>query len=145
MAIDISGGLSEQQEIAIPLGTQPVSSLIICTGKAALDLSSPERNYFFSIGPSLSRNQFLRAISSAGFATLAIDTPPLPPMPEGASGSMGTPGGRQSCAIESIDADWDDELNRVWVRLEITESQGGMSPAPQITTVSYTVHIVAEA
>lgn len=119
------------------------SSLIICTGKAALDLSRPERNYIFSLGPSLSRNQFLRAIASAGFGTLAINTPPLPAMPDGTA--MGSPGGTQHCSIESIDADWDDEVNRVRVRLEITESQVGMSPAPQITVVNYTVHIVAEA
>lgn len=143
MAIDITEELSDQQEIAIPLGTQPVSSLIICTGKAALDLSSLDRNYVFSVGPALTRNGFLRAIASAGFGTLAINTPPLPAMPDGTA--MGTPGGRQVCAIQSIDADWDDELNRVRVRLEISESQGGMSPTPQITTVNYTVHILAEA
>ena len=144
MAIDITAGLSDQQEIAIPLGTQPVSSLIICTGKAALDLSQAERNYFFRIGPSLSRNQFLRAISSAGFATLVINTPPTLAAPEGMS-LLATPGGSQRCSIESVDADWDDELNQVRVRLEISESPGGMSPTPQITVVNYTVHIVAEA
>jgi hypothetical protein len=144
MAIDITGQLSEQQEIAIALGTQPVSSLIICTGKAPLELSSAERNFVFSIGPPLSRNQFLRAIASGGFATLTINTPPQPAMMVDGT-ALGSPGGTQTCGIQSIDADWDDELNRVRVRLEMTQSPGGMSPAPQITVINYTVHIVTEA
>jgi hypothetical protein len=138
MAIDLSDQLRDEQQLQFSAGAAAeANTLVICTGRATLDLSSSTRTYTFSVGPQLSRDQFHRAVASAAFSTLLIYSIPALPDP---SNQMPPPA---QCGIASVDADWDDERAQTQVRLETAESGDQARVAGQLAMISYTVHILA--
>ena len=124
--------LSSPQQIEVGVtGPGGANTLLICTGLVPVLLASEGQQvrdtFTFHIGPSLNPGSFVRSIATACLS--AVGAPP------GATAAMPAP----ELIIMAADADWDDETNRVQVRIEI-QTQGAFFHA---RGVSYTVHILA--
>jgi hypothetical protein len=80
------------------------------------------------VGPTLTRLQFHRAIGTASVAsqTVSIQTPPR----------------EFTVNVHSVEADWDDENQKVKVRVEIGVMSDGATV--EITQIRYWVAILAQ-
>ena len=82
----------------------------------------------FFVGPNLTRTQFYRAIGTASVSFQTMDI-------------LGAPAGF-TVQIVSVEADWDDESERVEVRVEVLLSSSLTSI--NITQLRYWVTILAQ-
>ena len=116
-------------------GPDGANTMFITTGlaKASLFISSGSRkeNFAVHVGPSLTVGQFRRSIATASLAEIEFRDF-SPPQTD-----------RMRWEIEDVDADFDDEANRIELRftLEIETSSGSQT---LLRTVSFTVTTLAE-
>ncbi len=80
------------------------------------------------MGPTLARLQFHRAIGTASIASQIV--------------SVQTPRRKFAVNVHSVEADWDDENQRVKVRVEIGVMSNGATV--EITQIRYWVAILAQ-
>ena len=123
----------EQVLEAVVSGPDGANRLFICTGTANVQLSlgrNQERiteTWTFFVGPNLTRAQFYRAIGTASVSFQIMDI-------------LGAPAGF-TVQIVSVEADWDDESERVEVRVEVLLSSSLTSV--NINQLHYWVTILA--
>ena len=92
-------------------GPDGANRLFICTGTADVKLSLGRNQeqitetWTFFIGPPLKRTQFYRAIATASVSLQTMDI-------------LGAPAGF-TAHVCSVEADWDDESERVEMRVEV--------------------------
>jgi hypothetical protein len=103
--------IGEQVIEAAVSGPDGANRLFICTGVAEVQMSLSRHQdqitetWTFFVGPALSRGQFYRAIGNASVSFQAMDI-------------LGAPAGFK-VQIVSAEADWDDESERVEMRVEV--------------------------
>lgn len=101
----------EQVLEAVVSGPDGANRLFICTGTADVQMSLRRNQeqitetWTFFVGPPLARGQFYRAIGTASVSLQTMDI-------------LGAPAGF-TVQIVSVEADWDDESERVEMRVEI--------------------------
>ena len=81
------------------------------------------------IGPTLTRQQFVRAICTASVAQISQNVQVAP--------------GQFVCGITSSDADWDDESGQVELRVEVTVNVSGNGNSATLNSFSFQVTILA--
>ena len=119
---------------AVVSGPDAANRLFICTGIANLQMSLDRKQgqitetWTFFVGPTLTREQFYRAIGTASASLQTMDI-------------LGAPAGF-TVHITSVEADWDDESERVEVRVEISLSSNLMSI--MVNQLRYWVTILAK-
>src|SRR5580765_7347344 len=92
-------------------GPEGANRLFICTGIANVKMSLGRNQeqitetWTFFVGPPLTRTQFHRAIGTASVSLQTMDI-------------LGAPAGF-TVQVVSVEADWDDESERVEVRVEV--------------------------
>jgi len=124
----------EQVLEAVVSGPDRANRLFICTGIANVQMSLGRNQeqitetWTFFVGPNLTRTQFYRAIGTASVSFQTMDI-------------LGAPAGF-TVQIVSIEADWDDESERVEVRVEVLLSSSLTSI--DITQLRYWVTILAQ-
>ena len=124
----------EQVLEAVVSGPDRANRLFICTGIANVQMSLGRNQeqitetLTFFVGPNLTRTQFYRAIGTASVSFQTMDI-------------LGAPAGF-TVQIVSIEADWDDESERVEVRVEVLLSSSLTSI--NITQLRYWVTILAQ-
>ena len=124
----------EQVLEAAVSGPDGANRLFICTGIANVQMSLGRdqeqitETWTFFVGPNLTRTQFYRAIGTASVSFQTMDI-------------LGAPAGF-TVQIVSIEADWDDESERVEVRVEVLLSSSLTSI--DITQLRYWVTILAQ-
>ena len=124
----------EQVLEAVVSGPDRANRLFICTGIANVQMSLGRdqeqitETWTFFVGPNLTRTQFYRAIGTASVSFQTMDI-------------LGAPAGF-TVQIVSIEADWDDESERVEVRVEVLLSSSLTSI--DITQLRYWVTILAQ-
>ena len=124
----------EQVLEAVVSGPDRANRLFICTGIANVQMSLGRdqeqitETWTFFVGPNLTRTQFYRAIGTASVSFQTMDI-------------LGAPAGF-TVQIVSIEADWDDESERVEVRVEVLLSSSLTSI--NITQLRYWVTILAQ-
>ena len=124
----------EQVLEAVVSGPDRANRLFICTGIANVQMSLGRNQeqitetWTFFVGPNLTRTQFYRAIGTASVSFQTMDI-------------LGAPAGF-TVQIVSIEADWDDESERVEVRVEVLLSSSLTSI--NITQLRYWVTILAQ-
>jgi hypothetical protein len=106
----VASTTGEQSLEASVTGPDGATRLITITGMANVALTvtgGQERTelWTFLVGPTLGRTQFHRAIATASFTAETLRA-------QNAAFEF-------RYAINSVDADWDDESNRVEVRVEV--------------------------
>src|SRR5215472_16881077 len=103
--------IGEQVLEAVVSGPDGANRLFICTGTAEVQMSLGRNQeeitetWTFFVGPALGRGQFYRAIGNASVSLQTMDI-------------LGAPAGF-TVQIVSTEADWDDESERVEMRVEI--------------------------
>jgi len=126
--------IGEQVLEAVVSGPDRANRLFICTGIANVQMSLGRdqeqitETWTFFVGPNLTRTQFYRAIGTASVSFQTMDI-------------LGAPAGF-TVQIVSIEADWDDESERVEVRVEVLLSSSLTSI--DITQLRYWVTILAQ-
>ena len=126
--------IGEQVLEAVVSGPDRANRLFICTGIANVQMSLGRdqeqitETWTFFVGPNLTRTQFYRAIGTASVSFQTMDI-------------LGAPAGF-TVQIVSIEADWDDESERVEVRVEVLLSSSLTSI--NITQLRYWVTILAQ-
>ena len=126
--------IGEQVLEAVVSGPDRANRLFICTGIANVQMSLGRNQeqitetWTFFVGPNLTRTQFYRAIGTASVSFQTMDI-------------LGAPAGF-TVQIVSIEADWDDESERVEVRVEVLLSSSLTSI--NITQLRYWVTILAQ-
>jgi len=124
----------EQVLEAVVSGPDRANRLFICTGIANVQMSLGRdqeqitETWTFFVGPNLTRTQFYRAIGTASVSFQTMDI-------------LGAPAGF-TVQIVSVEADWDDESERVEVRVEVLLSSSLTSI--NITQLRYWVTILAQ-
>ena len=124
----------EQVLEAVVSGPDRANRLFICTGIANVQMSLGRNQeqitetWTFFVGPNLTRTQFYRAIGTASVSFQTMDI-------------LGAPAGF-TVQIVSVEADWDDESERVEVRVEVLLSSSLTSI--NITQLRYWVTILAQ-
>ena len=124
----------EQVLEAVVSGPDRANRLFICTGIANVQMSLGRNQeqitetWTFFVGPNLTRTQFYRAIGTASVSFQTMDI-------------LGAPAGF-TVQIVSVEADWDDESERVEVRVEVLLSSSLTSI--DITQLRYWVTILAQ-
>ena len=124
----------EQVLEAVVSGPDRANRLFICTGIANVQMSLGRdqeqitETWTFFVGPNLTRTQFYRAIGTASVSFQTMDI-------------LGAPAGF-TVQIVSVEADWDDESERVEVRVEVLLSSSLTSI--DITQLRYWVTILAQ-
>jgi hypothetical protein len=93
--------------------------------------SQTNNNQTFTVllGPTLTRQQFVRAICTASLAQTTQRVQVAP--------------GDLSCGIVSSDADWDDESGQVELRVEVNASASGNNNFVVLNSFSFQVTILA--
>ena len=131
MSIEIkSEDLSNAQQMEVAVnGPDGATHLILCTGVANLGSVSHE-TYSFSVGPQISRRQFVAAIASGALSTIQGYDKNL--FRDNTDTELGA-------NLASIDASYDDESGQVKVRAEVSSSL-----AMTRLAISYNVSILAE-
>jgi hypothetical protein len=103
--------IGEQVLEAVVTGPDGANRLFTCTGIANVQMSltrtqeQATETWTFLVGPSLPRPQFYRAIGTASVSLQTVDI-------------QGAPAGF-TVHVVSVEADWDDESERVEVRVEV--------------------------
>ena len=125
--------IGEQVIEAVVAGPDGANRLFTVIGAANLSIQATRQQrtietWTFLVGPTLTRLQFHRAIGTASVAsqTVSIQTPPR----------------EFTVNIHSVEADWDDENQRVKVRVEIGVMSDGATV--EITQIRYWVAILAQ-
>jgi hypothetical protein len=124
----------EQVLEAVVSGPDGANRLFICTGIANVQMSLGRdqgeitETWTFFVGPTLTRGQFYRAI---GMASVSLQTMDI----------LGAPAGF-TIQIVSVEADWDDESEKVEVRVEVLISSSLTSI--NINQLRYWVTILAQ-
>jgi hypothetical protein len=132
MPIKITNILNLQRIEAVVSGPDGANRLFVITGIIPTNLftsATIKETFTFLIGPTLTRRQFVRAITMASLNSIQF------------SGGAPTD---SKWSVESVDADWDDESGQVEVRVEVLAiSQGGLSSAGVIS-IGFQATILAE-
>ncbi len=131
---DITGALEDPQQIEVFVsGPEDANRLYLCTGMAPVGLtaynnpSGSKQNFVFRIGPTLTRQQMVRATASVGYATTIIYEYDGPSM--------------FAFGLENVEADWDDEAQQVEVRFDVFATSQILNAT--VAKVSYQVTILA--
>ena len=132
-AMPTTDAIGEQVIEAVVAGPDGANRLFTVIGAANLSIQATRQQrtietWTFLVGPTLTRLQFHRAIGTAAVAsqTVSIQTPPR----------------EFTVNIHSVEADWDDENQRVKVRAEIGVMSDGATV--EITQIRYWVAILAQ-
>jgi hypothetical protein len=132
-AMPATNAIGEQVIEAVVAGPDGANRLFTVTGAANLCIQATRHQrttetWTFLVGPSLTRSQFHRAIGTASVASqiVRIQTAPR----------------EFTVNVHSVEADWDDEDQRVKVRVEIGLLSNGATV--EITQVRYWVAILAQ-
>jgi hypothetical protein len=132
-AMPTTDAIGEQVIEAVVAGPDGANRLFTVIGAANLSIQATRQQrtietWTFLVGPTLTRLQFHRAIGTASVAsqTVSIQTPPR----------------EFTVNIHSVEADWDDENQRVKVRAEIGVMSDGATV--EITQIRYWVAILAQ-
>jgi hypothetical protein len=119
---------------AVIAGPDEANRLFTITGAASVQIFLPggqpkTETWTFLVGPAFTRGQLYRAIATASvsFQNLNVQTAPF----------------SFQVAINSVEADWDDESGRVEVRVEVfLTANAGVSMS--ISQLRYWVTILAQ-
>jgi hypothetical protein len=132
-AMPTTDAIGEQVIEAVVAGPDGANRLFTVIGAANLSIQATRQQrtietWTFLVGPTLTRLQFHRAIGTAAVAsqTVSIQTPPR----------------EFTVNVHSVEADWDDENQRVKVRVEIGVMSDGATV--EITQIRYWVAILAQ-
>jgi len=132
-AMPTTDAIGEQVIEAVVAGPDGANRLFTVIGAANLSIQATRQQrtietWTFLVGPTLTRLQFHRAIGTASVAsqTVSIQTPPR----------------EFTVNVHSVEADWDDENQRVKVRVEIGVMSNGATV--EITQIRYWVAILAQ-
>jgi hypothetical protein len=132
-AMPTTDAIGEQVIEAVVAGPDGANRLFTVIGAANLSIQATRQQrtietWTFLVGPTLTRLQFHRAIGTAAVAsqTVSVQTPPR----------------EFTVNIHSVEADWDDENQRVKVRVEIGVMSDGATV--EITQIRYWVAILAQ-
>ena len=132
-AMPTTDAIGEQVIEAVVAGPDGANRLFTVIGAANLSVQATRQQrtietWTFLVGPTLTRLQFHRAIGTASVAsqTVSVQTPPR----------------EFTVNVHSVEADWDDENQRVKVRVEIGVMSDGATV--EITQIRYLVAILAQ-
>jgi hypothetical protein len=126
--------IGEQVLEAVVTGPDGANRLFTCTGIANVQMSltrtqeQTTETWTFLVGPALPRPQFYRAIGTASVSLQTVDI-------------QGAPAGF-TVHVVSVEADWDDESERVEVRVEVLLSSDMIGV--NINQLRYWVTILAK-
>ena len=126
--------IGEQVLEAVVTGPDGANRLFTCTGIANVQMSltrtqeETTETWTFLVGPTLPRPQFYRAIGTASVSLQTVDI-------------QGAPAGF-TVHVVSVEADWDDESERVEVRVEVLLSSDMIGV--NINELRYWVTILAK-
>jgi len=126
--------IGEQVLEAVVTGPDGANRLFTCTGIANVQMSltrtqeQTTETWTFLVGPNLPRPQFYRAIGTASVSLQTVDI-------------QGAPAGF-TVHVVSVEADWDDESERVEVRVEVLLSSDMIGV--NINQLRYWVTILAK-
>ena len=126
--------IGEQVLEAVVTGPDGANRLFTCTGIANVQMSltrtqeQTTETWTFLVGPNLPRPQFYRAIGTASVSLQTVDI-------------QGAPAGF-TVHVVSVEADWDDESERVEVRVEVLLSSD--MTGVNINQLRYWVTILAQ-
>jgi hypothetical protein len=132
-AMPITNAIGEQVIEAVVAGPDGANRLFTITGAADVCIRATRHQgatetWTFLVGPILTRLQFHRAIATASVASQIV--------------SVQTTPREFTVNVDSVEADWDDEAQRVNVRVEIGVHSNGATV--EITQVRYWVAILAQ-
>jgi hypothetical protein len=132
-AMPTTDAIGEQVIEAVVAGPDGANRLFTVIGAANLSIQATRQQrtietWTFLVGPTLTRLQFHRAIGTASVAsqTVSVQTPPR----------------EFTVNVHSVEADWDDENQRVKVRVEIGVMSDGATV--EVTQIRYWVAILAQ-
>jgi hypothetical protein len=126
--------IGEQVLEAVVTGPDGANRLFTCTGIANVQMSltrtqeQQTETWTFLVGPTLSHTQFYRAIGAASVSHQSVEI-------QGAPSSF-------TVHVVSVEADWDDESERVEVRVELFLDSNAASV--NIHQLRYWVTILAQ-
>jgi len=127
----------QQLEVAVS-GPEGANRLFIVTGEttnigfsafASGGFNTQNQTFTVLVGPSLTRQQFFRAICTASLAQITQHAQVVP--------------GDATWAITSSDADWDDESGQVELRVEVSVTANGNNNSATLNSFSFQVTILA--
>jgi hypothetical protein len=132
-AMPTTDAIGEQVIEAVVAGPDGANRLFTVIGAANVCTETTRQQrttetWTFLVGPTLTRLQFHRAIGTASVASQIV--------------SVQTSPREFTVNIQSVEADWDDENQRVKVRVEIGLISNGATVA--ITQIRYWVAILAQ-
>jgi hypothetical protein len=132
-AMPTTDAIGEQVIEAVVAGPDGANRLFTVIGAANLSIQATRQQrtietWTFLVGPTLTRSQFHRAIGTASVASQIV--------------SVQTPPREFTVNVHSVEADWDDENQRVKVRVEIGVISNGATV--EITQIRYWVAILAQ-
>jgi hypothetical protein len=132
-AMPTTDAIGEQVIEAVVAGPDGANRLFTVIGAANLSIQATRQQrtietWTFLVGPTLTRLQFHRAIGTASIASQIV--------------SVQTPPREFTVNVHSVEADWDDENQRVKVRVEIGVMSNGATV--EITQIRYWVAILAQ-
>lgn len=120
---------------AVVAGPDEANRLFTITGAANVGMfvsggQQKTETWTFLVGPAFTRGQLYRAIGTASVSNQ--------------SGNLQVAPGSFQVAINSVEADWDDESGRVEVRVEISLIAGGGIHIFGVSQLRYWVTILAQ-
>jgi hypothetical protein len=132
-AMPTTDAIGEQVIEAVVAGPDGANRLFTVIGAANLSIQATRQQrtietWTFLVGPTLTRLQFHRAIGTASIASQIV--------------SVQTPPREFTVNVHSVEADWDDENQKVKVRVEIGVMSNGATV--EITQIRYWVAILAQ-
>ena len=132
-AMPTTDAIGEQVIEAVVAGPDGANRLFTVIGAANLSIQATRQQrtietWTFLVGPTLTRSQFHRAIGTASIASQIV--------------SVQTPPREFTVNVHSVEADWDDENQRVKMRVEIGVMSNGATV--EITQIRYWVAILAQ-
>ena len=136
--IDPSQIQNPQTIEAVVAGPDGANRLFVVTGQfdPGLGVFSQSNNqsqqtqtFTVLLGPVLTRQQFIKAIGTASLAKTSLSLQQAPANP--------------AWSIAGIDADWDDELGQVELRIEVSVSVSGLNNSIGINGLAFQVTILA--
>jgi hypothetical protein len=132
-AMPTTDAIGEEVIEAVVAGPDGANRFFTVTGATNVCIQATRQQHTtetwtFLVGPTLTRLQFHRAIGTASVASQIV--------------SVQTPPREFTVNIHSVEADWDDENQRVRVRVEIGLISNGASV--EITQIRYWVAILAQ-
>ena len=132
-AMPTTDAIGEQVIEAVVAGPDGANRLFTVIGAANLSIQATRQQrtietWTFLVGPTLTRLQFHRAIGTASIASQIV--------------SVQTPPREFTVNIHSVEADWDDENQRVKMRVEIGVMSNGATV--EITQIRYWAAILAQ-